>query len=83
MTETIRIYRQRVIEYDIQEYVEVTQEDYDKIVAQVGVPLTDPDSAHLFLEYDRAIDDIVGDEWETDLNEPGDDRVVDVWLAEG
>ena len=81
MTEPIRIYRQRVIEYDTQEYIEVTQEDYDKIVAKVGIPFSSSDSKYLSKEYDEAIDAIIGDEWETDFTEPADDRIVNVWLS--
>lgn len=80
MSETIRIYRRRTVEYEFHDYVDVTQEEYDQIVTKVGVPFYNPESIYLSQRYDEAIYDFIGDEWETDWSEPTIDKVTNVWI---
>lgn len=82
MSDTIRIYRQRVVEYDIQEYIDVTPEEYASIVEIVGADANDWGKAE-FDDIDSAVYETVGDEWETVWSEPGDDRSVEIWIGEG
>lgn len=84
MTENILIYRQRVVEYDVTEFIELTPEEYAKLVEELTFDLTDYTIARgATKEIDETIDSLFDYEWQEDYKEAGDDRVVDVWLGEG
>ena len=82
MTDTIRIYRQRVIEYDLQEYIDLTPEEYAQVVEIVGADASNWSKAE-FEDIDSAVDSVIGYAWEIDFTESGDDRTVAVLIGEG
>lgn len=82
--EPILIYRQRVVEYDITEYIELTPEEYAKLVEKLTFDLTDHSVAqYAAKEIDETIDSLFDYEWQEQYSDTGDDRVIYVWLNEG
>lgn len=81
MSDTIRIKRHRVVEYDIQEYIDLTPEEYAQVVEIIGADANDWNKSD-FEDIDNAVWNVVGDEWEADWSEPGNDRTTEIWIEE-
>lgn len=84
MTENILIYRQRVVEYDITECIELTPDEYAKLTEELTFDLTNYSVAkYATKEIDETIDNLFDYEWQEQYSDTGDDRVIDIWLGEG
>lgn len=79
MSEIIRIHRSRVVEYEVEEYVTLTAEQYAELIKCLQHEDGERIEKAEFEDWDSAIDEIIGQHsWETDSQEPADDRVYDM-----
>jgi hypothetical protein len=81
MSKYVRIYRSIALDYEVQQFVELTVEEYAHLVESLdhkeGERIDKPD----FDNWDDAIDKIIGLEgWETISNEPTSDRIYEMWV---